>query len=128
MLDILEQRVARLEAVIGTTVALYTQSPMAAIIGDCAFHTDVKVASILSVRRDKAIIRARFAVCWVAREGLNYSYQMIAAPLGDRDHSTIIHACRRAEYLRATDPEFLRLTNLLITLVEQRDLAERACL
>lgn len=68
------------------------------IIGDC---------------RRKAIVRARYAVCHVARRELGKSSAAIGRALGGRDHSTILNAFRRAEELISDDQDFARLCSAL---------------
>ena len=62
--------------------------------------------AIISEARRKDICQARFLAIWLARTLLWLTLPRIAKVFGDRDHTSILHAIRRAEDLIKTDPDF----------------------
>ena len=75
--------------------------------------TGLPISRIQGGERSRKIATVRFAIFWVMREYSGLSLPQIGRALGDRDHTTVMHACRRAKTLRATDPEFLALCDRL---------------
>ena len=85
-----------------------------ALVDRAAVIARVDADLILGRVRTAEVSRVRFAVAWAARTALpHYSLPMIARSLGGRDHTTILHAVRRAESLRASDSYFRSLTDRL---------------
>lgn len=80
---------------------------------------DLDVQDILQDRRLPEICKARFAVYFAGYHGLLLSKSRLARAIGDRDHSTIIHGLRRADHLRATDPDFRSLTDRLLAAIKE---------
>jgi len=76
------------------------------------FHLPRRV--FLSQCRDTECCKARFAVMWVARERLNYSYPQIGRFLGGRDHTTIISGYKRAVELREADSVYRAITDAML--------------
>ncbi len=66
----------------------------------------VTIANLKGESRRKGLVRARNAVCHIARHNYRLSHYEIARCLGNRDHSTIIHACKQSLKLLHDDPEF----------------------
>lgn len=59
-------------------------------------------------------VRARFAAAWaLKRRWPQMSAPMIARTIGRNDHSTVLHALKRAEDMRARDDAFRLLTEQL---------------
>lgn len=54
-----------------------------------------------SRRRTYDLVRARHIACWLVRSSTRLSLPEIGRFLGGRDHTTIIHACRRVDDLIA---------------------------
>ena len=94
-----------------------TVAPIGAIVADAADAFGVSVEAVLD--RDR-LVRARFAAVWVARELSTFSFAHIGRQMGGRDHSTVQHAYRRAERLRASDPAFRVSTDLLLADARKR--------
>lgn len=71
-----------------------------------------------SARRARRVARPRQVAMFLARELTSRSLPDIGRRFGGRDHTTVLHACRRIEELRKTDPvlqqevDFLR--NVLV--------------
>lgn len=88
-----------------------TAPAVAAIVAEVAEAFGVTVPALLE--RDR-VLRARFAAVWVARQATGASFAGLGRALGERDHSTTLHAHRRAEALRASDVPFRQLTDQLL--------------
>ncbi|MCA9038841.1 MAG: ATP-binding protein [Planctomycetaceae bacterium] len=63
----------------------------------------VNVSEIRSAARDKKLVLARQCAMFLAREVAHKSLQEIARYFGGRNHSTVIHSCRRFEERLADD-------------------------
>ena len=63
----------------------------------------LRVSDLTSKRRSRSIVRPRQIAMALARELTNRSFPEIGAAFGDRDHTTILYACRKVETLRKTD-------------------------
>ncbi len=77
----------------------------------------IRVADLLSKSRRRSITRPRQIAMSLAKELTSHSLPEIGDAFGGRDHTTVLHACRRIKALRETD---LRVSedykNLLRTL------------
>jgi chromosomal replication initiator protein len=69
-----------------------------------AEHYSLRQADLLSERRNRAIARPRQAAMWLAKQLTTRSLPDIGRRFGGRDHTTVIHAVRRIEELKASDP------------------------
>lgn len=65
-----------------------------------ADYYKVKVSDILSKRRSRSIARPRQLAMALAKELTNRSLPEIGNAFGGRDHTTVLHACRKIEQLR----------------------------
>ena len=63
----------------------------------------VKVTDLLSKKRTRVIARPRQIAMCLARELTQLSLPEIGAAFGDRDHTTVMYACKTIESLRNTD-------------------------
>ncbi|WP_367608095.1 chromosomal replication initiator protein DnaA [Legionella sp. W05-934-2] len=66
----------------------------------------VKVADLLSKRRSRSIARPRQMAMALAKELTNHSLPEIGDLFGGRDHTTVIHACRKVKDLVQEDSDF----------------------
>jgi chromosomal replication initiator protein len=73
-----------------------------------ADHFGMKQADLISERRNRAIARPRQAAMWLAKQLTTRSLPDIGRRFGGRDHTTVLHAVRRIEELRAADPQLSR--------------------
>ncbi|MCH9718046.1 MAG: chromosomal replication initiator protein DnaA [Gammaproteobacteria bacterium] len=64
-----------------------------------AEYYKVKVADLLSKRRSRSIARPRQMAMTLAKELTNHSLPEIGDHFGGRDHTTVIHACRKIKDL-----------------------------
>ncbi|MCY4454276.1 MAG: chromosomal replication initiator protein DnaA [Immundisolibacterales bacterium] len=63
----------------------------------------IRVSDLNSKRRHRSIVRPRQVAMALARELTNRSFPEIGAAFGDRDHTTVLHACRKVEELQKSD-------------------------
>lgn len=67
-----------------------------------AAHYEVSVSDLEGDSRAKAITHARQVAIFLARELTNSSFPLIGAEFGNRNHSTIMHACHKIKNLLRT--------------------------
>jgi len=68
-----------------------------------AEYSKVRVADLLSKRRNRSITRPRQIAMCLAKELTSHSLPEIGDQFGGRDHTTVLHACRRVKLLRETE-------------------------
>ena len=68
-----------------------------------ANYFKLRVGDLLSKRRSRSIARPRQFAMALAKELTNHSLPEIGDAFGGRDHTTVLHACRRIASLRDTD-------------------------
>lgn len=68
-----------------------------------AEYSKVRVADLLSKRRNRSITRPRQIAMSLAKELTTHSLPEIGDQFGGRDHTTVLHACRRVKLLRETE-------------------------
>jgi chromosomal replication initiator protein len=73
-----------------------------------AEHFGLKQADLISERRNRAIARPRQAAMWLAKQLTTRSLPDIGRRFGGRDHTTVLHAVRRIDELRASDAQLAR--------------------
>jgi chromosomal replication initiator protein len=73
-----------------------------------AEHFGLKQADLISERRNRAIARPRQAAMWLAKQLTTRSLPDIGRRFGGRDHTTVLHAVRRIDELRAGDAQLAR--------------------
>jgi chromosomal replication initiator protein len=71
-------------------------------------HYGMRQADLISERRNRAIARPRQAAMWLAKHLTTRSLPDIGRRFGGRDHTTVLHAVRRIEALRADDAQLAR--------------------
>jgi len=79
-----------------------------------AEHYGLKQADLISERRARAVARPRQAAMWLAKQITTRSLPDIGRRFGGRDHTTVLHAVRRIEALRAEDPALERDLDVLL--------------
>ncbi|HBD13665.1 MAG TPA: chromosomal replication initiator protein DnaA [Porticoccaceae bacterium] len=70
-----------------------------------ADHYQIKLSEMLSKRRSRTIARPRQVAMALAKEMTNYSLPEIGEAFGGRDHTTVLHACRKVKELQASNSE-----------------------
>ncbi len=74
---------------------------------------NIKVADLLSKRRSRSVARPRQIAMALAKQLTNHSYPEIGDAFGGRDHTTVLHACRKVDQLKSEDAELLKDYNEL---------------
>lgn len=70
-----------------------------------ADYYKIKVADLLSKRRSRSVARPRQMAMSLSKELTNHSLPEIGNAFGGRDHTTVLHACRKIKELRETDTD-----------------------
>lgn len=79
-----------------------------------AEYYKVKVADLLSKRRSRSVARPRQMAMALAKELTNHSLPEIGDAFSGRDHTTVLHACRKINELKQTSQDVEEdYTNLL---------------
>ncbi len=73
-----------------------------------ADYYKIKVSDMYSKKRYRSIARPRQVAMALAKELTQQSLPEIGEAFGGRDHTTVLHACRKTAELRETDQEFAR--------------------
>lgn len=82
-----------------------------------AEYFKVRVSELLSKKRTRSIARPRQIAMALAKELTNHSLPEIGEAFGGRDHTTVLHACRKVAELKETDNRVAEdYRNLLRTL------------
>jgi chromosomal replication initiator protein len=82
-----------------------------------AEYYKIRVADLHSKRRNRSITRPRQLAMALCKELTNHSLPEIGDAFGGRDHTTVLHACRKIEELRECDQRMAEdHANLLRTL------------
>ncbi|HXY96120.1 MAG TPA: chromosomal replication initiator protein DnaA [Steroidobacteraceae bacterium] len=82
-----------------------------------ADYYKVRMADLLSKRRSRSVARPRQVAMALAKELTNHSLPEIGDAFGGRDHTTVLHACKRIKDLRDTEQRMKEdYSNLLRTL------------
>ncbi len=82
-----------------------------------ADYYKMRVTDLISKRRTRAIARPRQVAMSLSKELTNHSLPEIGDAFGGRDHTTVLHACRKITELREADRRIGEdYTNLLRTL------------
>jgi len=68
-----------------------------------AEYYKIRIADLLSKRRSRSIARPRQVAMALAKELTNHSLPEIGDAFGGRDHTTVLHACRRVRELRESE-------------------------
>ncbi len=70
-----------------------------------AEYYKIKVADLTSKRRSRSVARPRQLAMALAKELTNQSLPEIGNSFGGRDHTTVLHACRKIKELRETSAD-----------------------
>jgi chromosomal replication initiator protein len=73
-----------------------------------ADYFKIKVSDMYSKKRFRSVARPRQVAMALAKELTQQSLPEIGEAFGGRDHTTVLHACRKTLELRETDQEFAR--------------------
>ena len=82
-----------------------------------AEYFNIKIADLLSKRRNRSIARPRQVAMALAKELTSHSLPEVGDAFGGRDHTTVLHACRKIDSLKGSSPDvsedYKNLTRLL---------------
>jgi chromosomal replication initiator protein len=82
-----------------------------------AEYFKIRVSDLLSKKRTRSITRPRQIAMSMAKELTNHSLPEIGDAFGGRDHTTVLHACRKIEELKISEPRIMEdYSNLMRTL------------
>ena len=82
-----------------------------------AEYYKIKVADLLSKRRSRSVARPRQIAMALSKELTNHSLPEIGDAFGGRDHTTVLHACRKVKELREDSHDIKEdYSNLIRTL------------
>ena len=87
--------------------------PIKKVIKKVASFYDLTEENILSHSRKKEFVKPRQITMYILRNELKYSYSNIAEKLGHRDHTTVIHACKKIEEEVKKNPVFSQEITIL---------------
>ncbi len=83
----------------------------------CDFY-NVRMSDLLSPKRSRNIARPRQVAMYLAKQLTQRSYPEIGKRIGGRDHTTVIHAVRKIEELKAQDSQIAEDIELLRRMLE----------
>jgi len=82
-----------------------------------AEYFKIRVSDLISSKRTRSVTRPRQIAMSLAKELTNHSLPEIGASFGGRDHTTVLHACRKIAELKESDSKIAEdFSNLLRTL------------
>jgi len=84
------------------------------LVGD---HMNVSIDEIKSKTRKRNIVQARQISMYFSKKLTSSSLCVIGKHFGNRDHSTVIHACQTVNDLKDTDQEYLSKLNEIQKLI-----------
>ncbi len=83
-----------------------------------AEHFNIRFADMHSARRSRAVARPRQVAMYLSKQLTSRSLPEIGRKFGGRDHTTVMHAVRKVEDLRQSDPSFDEDVELLRRMLE----------
>ncbi len=83
-----------------------------------AEHYNMRIGDMVSARRARAVARPRQVAMYLAKQLTSRSLPEIGKKFGNRDHTTVMHACTRINELIAADSSFAEDVNLLKKMLE----------
>lgn len=83
-----------------------------------AEYFSLSTSDLNSKGRTKEVVYARQIAMYLSRELTNVSLPKIGENFGNRDHSTVMHACDKIKTLLTTDEDTKNIINFLITTIK----------
>jgi chromosomal replication initiator protein len=83
-----------------------------------AAHFNMRLADMYSERRARSVARPRQVAMYLAKQLTSRSLPEIGRKFGNRDHTTVMHAVKKIEELRAKDSGFAEDVDLLRRMLE----------
>ena len=82
-----------------------------------ADYYKIKVADMYSKKRTRVLARPRQMAMALTKELTQMSLPDIGEAFGGRDHTTVLHACRKIAELRSSNPDISREFNTLLQIL-----------
>ena len=79
-----------------------------------AEYYKVRMTDLLSPRRPRSLVRPRQIAMALAKELTNHSLPEIGAAFSGRDHTTVLHACKKIHELKQSDTRLVEDYSILI--------------
>ena len=73
-----------------------------------AEHFRIKMSDLLGAKRNRSIAIPRRIAMFLSRELTNHSFPEIGAFFGNKDHSTVIHACKKVQVEMTESEDFAK--------------------
>lgn len=102
-----ESHEQQLESLLSEQQQLVTPS-IADIAKAVAKFYQIRLADLRGTTRKSNLVRARSLAMHLARQHTSLSLQQIGRYFSGRDHSTVLHSCRKIELELTEDPDFQR--------------------
>jgi chromosomal replication initiator protein len=83
-----------------------------------AEHYNMRIGDMVSARRARAVARPRQVAMYLAKQLTSRSLPVIGKKFGNRDHTTVMHACTRVAELMVSDSGFAEDVDLLRKMLE----------
>ena len=83
-----------------------------------AEHYNIRLTDMFSARRARAVARPRQIAMYLAKQHTARSLPEIGRKFGNRDHTTVMHACARIAELMQKDPSLAEDVELLRRMLE----------
>lgn len=83
------------------------------VIKKVSRYFNLKVADLKGPTRRQHVVRARGVAILLARRLTDKSLEQVGRHFGNRDHTTVLHACRKTESLIQSDPMIRRAVDEL---------------
>lgn len=84
-----------------------------------ANYYNIRLSDLLSKKRTRSIARPRQLAMFLAKELTDKSLPEIGEAFGGRDHTTVLHACRKMEQLFGEEPDYAEDKQKLINLLTE---------
>lgn len=94
----------RVEAILNDILPTESMSLLERIAHSVMERFRLRLSHLQSKRRNRSVTRPRQVCMFLARQLTPLSLQEIGAYFGGRDHSTVLHSCRKIEQLASRDP------------------------
>ena len=107
-------------SLVSGAVTTAKRPPLRLLLNVASAAFGVPVNEMLSQRRCVALQPPRRAFVWLAKHTTYASYPTMAGYLGGRDHTTLMHAYKRALEMREEDAGFRAVTDAMIGAVLKR--------
>ncbi len=97
------------------------QDPVSMIQNIVARHWGLKIEDFKSARRTKAISLPRQIAIYLIRKQMQMSFSEIGTHFGQRDHTTILYACRKIEAAYAANSMIQETLNFLASEIKRQE-------